>query len=178
MQVASLLPRMAGHAMLRRLDAADLAAFQAYRQDPHVGLYQGWSPMSQSEGLAFINEMAVAKLFEPGVWVQLAIARTDDGSLVGDLGLLVADDSEQAEVGFTVSPAAQGQGYGSAAVAEAIRMVFEQTAVRQVVAITDVRNIASVRLLERVGMTQVESRDTVFKGEPCTEWVYAKRRDG
>ncbi len=176
MQEASLLPRMAGHAILRRLNTEDLAAFQAYRQDPHVGQYQGWSPMAQSEALAFISEMAAVRLFEPGVWAQLAIARAEDGSLVGDLGLLVAENRERAEIGFTVSPAAQGKGYGSAAVAEAIRLLFEQTAVRQVVGITDARNIPSVRLLERVGMSRVESRETVFKGEPCTEWVYAKQR--
>jgi RimJ/RimL family protein N-acetyltransferase len=167
---------MAGHAILRRLNTEDLAAFQAYRLDPHVGLYQGWSPMSQSEALAFISEMTAVRLFEPGVWAQLAIARADDGFLVGDLGLLVAESRECAEIGFTVSPAAQGQGYGSAAVAEAIRLLFEQTAVRQVVGITDARNIPSVRLLERVGMSRVESRETVFKGEPCTECVYAKQR--
>lgn len=132
--------------------------------------------MSPSEALAFIGEMATAELFVPGVWAQLAIARADDGSLVGDLGLLVAENGEQGEVGVTVSPAAQGQGYGSAAVAEAIRLLFEQTAVRRVVGITDARNVPSVRLLERVGMSRVESRETVFKGEPCTEWVYARRR--
>jgi len=114
--------------------------------------------MSQSEALAFINEMAAANLFEAGVWAQLAIARAEDSTLVGDLGLLVAENCEHAEVGFTVAAAAQGQGYGSAAVAEAIRLLFEQTAVRRVVRITDARNIPSVRLLERVGMSRVESR--------------------
>jgi ribosomal-protein-alanine N-acetyltransferase len=98
--------------MLRRLRTQDLAAFQDYRQDPRVGLYQSWSPMSQSVALAFISEMAAAKLFEAGVWAQLAIARAEDSSLVGDLGLLVAEDGEHAEIGFTVSRAAQGQGYG------------------------------------------------------------------
>ena len=171
-----LLPRNAGHALLRRLSIEDLAAFHAYRQDPVVGQYQGWSPMSKSDARAFIDEMAMARLFEPGAWAQLAIARAADNGLVGDLGLLVAKDGEHAEVGFTVAPAAQGQGYGSAAVAQAISLLFEQTAVRRVVGITDTRNTPSVRLLERVGMSRVESRDTVFKGEPCTEWVYAKQR--
>lgn len=176
MQGASLLPRKAGHALLRRLRAEDLETFQAYRRDPLVARYQSWSRMSQPEALAFINEMAVANLFEPGAWVQLAIARAEDGRLVGDLGLLVTEDREHAEIGFTVSRGAQGQGYGCAAVAEAIRLLFEQTAVRRVVGITDARNTASVRLLERVGMSRIESRETVFNGEPCTEWVYARQR--
>ena len=132
--------------------------------------------MSKSEALAFITEMAAATLFEPGTWGQLAIGRAEDGSLVGDLGLLVAADREQAEIGFTLAPAARGRGFGSAAVAEAIRLLFEQTGVLRVVAVTDARNTSSVGLLERVGMSRVESRETVFKGEPCTEWVYAKWR--
>ncbi len=162
--------------MLRRLQADDLAAFHAYRSDATVGRYQGWEPMSRSEALAFIIRMAAASLFEPGVWAQLAIARAEDGSLVGDLGIRVAANLEHAEIGFTLAPSGQGRGLGSAAVAEAIRLLFEQTDVPRVVAVTDARNTPSVRLLERVGMSRVESCETVFKGEPCTEWTYAKWR--
>jgi aminoglycoside 6'-N-acetyltransferase len=170
------LPRTVGQTLLRRLKPGDLAAFHAYRSDPVVGQYQGWSTMTAPQALAFINEMAVAELFVPGTWAQLAIARAEDGALVGDLGLLVAASGTVAEVGFTVSPTAQGQGHGTAAVALALRLVFECTAVARVIGVTDSRNQGSVRLLERVGMTRVESRDVVFKGQHCTEWVYARPR--
>jgi len=176
MPFAPLLPRQAGHATLRRLRAEDLSAFHAYRQDPLVGRYQGWSPMSAAQAQVFIDEMAQARLFVPGAWAQLAIARADDDALVGDVGLLVAENGEYAETGVTVAPAAQGQGYGCAGVAAAIALLFEHTDVLRVVGITDARNTASARLLERVGMSRVETRDTVFKGEPCTEWVYARPR--
>lgn len=43
----------------------------------------------------------------------------------------------------------------------------------RVVGITDARNAASVRVLERVGMSRVEAREVVFKGEPCVEWEYS-----
>lgn len=170
------LPRQAGRAVLRRMRRDDLPAFHAYRQDAVVGRYQGWTPMSEAECLAFIDDVAVAPLFEPGAWAQVAIARADDDTLIGDVGLFVAQDLGFAEVGFTVSPSAQGQGLGSAAVAAAIGLLFEQTRVPRILGITDARNIASVRLLERVGMSRIEVRETVFKGEPCTEWVYAKQR--
>ncbi len=162
--------------MLRRLSRDDLARFHAYRSDPVVGQYQGWSPMSESDALAFIDQMAVAELFKRGAWTQLAIESADDGSLVGDLGVFVAENGEHAEVGVTVSPEAQGRGHGTAAVREAIRLLFGQTAVARVVGVVDVRNHASVRLLERVGMCRVETRETIFKAEPCTEWVYATHR--
>jgi RimJ/RimL family protein N-acetyltransferase len=42
--------------------------------------------------------------------------------------------------------------------------------------VTDARNTASVKVLERVGMSRVEAREVVFKGEPCVEWVYCRAR--
>ena len=61
--------------MLRRLRADDLAAFQAYRHDPEVGRWQGWTPRPDAEALAFLNEMAAAPPFAPGGWTQVAVQR-------------------------------------------------------------------------------------------------------
>lgn len=132
--------------------------------------------MTEAEALTFINEAAAARLFVPGEWCQIAIAEAGTGGLVGDVGIFVAEGSESAEVGITLSPAATGKGYATAAVRGAIHLVFEHTPVERIFGVTDARNAPSVRLLERVGMTRVESRETVFRGEPCTEWVYAIQR--
>jgi aminoglycoside 6'-N-acetyltransferase len=167
------LPRPAGPVLLRRLRASDLAIFHAYRSDPVVCRYQAWSPMSQAEASEFIAEMETVPLFQPGQWAQVAIARAEDDALVGDMGLFVAEDLSSAEIGFTLSPAARSRGYATAAAAAAIQLLFEQTAVSRIIGITDARNAASVGVLERVGMSQVESREVVFKGEPCVEWVYS-----
>ena len=171
-----LLPRIAQPALLRRLRVSDLAAFHAYRSDPVVCRYQAWSPMSEAGASEFIAGMEAAPLFQPGKWAQLAIARIEDDALVGDVGLFVVADCSSAEIGFTLSPAARGYGYAVAAAAASIQLLFEHTAVSRVAGITDVRNAASVRVLERVGMSRVESREVVFKGEPCVEWVYARQR--
>ena len=170
------LPRSAGHASLRRLRASDLARFHSYRSDPAVGRFQGWSPMTPTEALAFIDEMATADLLVPGQWAQVAIAKNSTDELVGDIGLFVAEDGQSAEVGFTLHPAARGQGLATAAVHEAIRLLWEHTAVDRIIGVTDARNTASVRVLEGVGMRRIASRETVFKGEACTEWVYAIQR--
>ena len=132
--------------------------------------------MSEAEASEFIVEMETAPLFQPGKWAQLAIARAEDDALVGDVGLFVAEDRSAAEIGFTLSATARSRGYATAAAAASIQLLFEQTAVPRVVGITDARNAASVRVLERVGMSRVEARELVFKGEPCVEWVYARVR--
>jgi aminoglycoside 6'-N-acetyltransferase len=165
--------------LLRRLRTGDLAAFQSYRAIPEVGRFQGWSPMSEAEAMAFLAEMSEAPLFTPGVWFQLAVAEREAGQLIGDIGIFVSADGLTGEIGFTLAPDAQGRGIATAAVRQALRLLFDVTSVKQVRGITDSRNEASIRLLERVGFRHQESRSTVFRGEPCVEEVYSlSRNDG
>jgi RimJ/RimL family protein N-acetyltransferase len=172
----TLLDRRFSGGVLRRLEAADLPLFQAYRSIPEVGRFQGWSPMSDLECAEFLAEMAESPLFATGEWVQLGIAEPAAHQLVGDIGVFICADQRSAEIGFTLAPAAQGRGVGTSAVREVLQLLFELTTVMQVVGITDRRNTASIRLLERIGFVHHKSRHTVFKGEPCCEDIYVFER--
>jgi RimJ/RimL family protein N-acetyltransferase len=157
----------------------DHAAFQAYRSLPELGRYQGWSLMSDAEAVEFIEEVHRAPLFTPGQWVQLAIAEPESDALVGDVGLYLSEDGTSGEVGFTLRPTAQGRGVAGRAVREAVQLLFAATSVTSILGITDERNLPSIHLLERIGFKFVQSRQVVFRGEPCTERVYAlARNDG
>lgn len=158
--------------LLRRLSATDLAAFQHYRHDPEVGRWQGWTPKTDADALAFLNEMAAIPLFAQGQWTQLGIADASTGALLGDIGIHISTDGRGAEFGFSLARAAQGRGIAAAAVGAAIAMVFEQTGAEHISAQTDARNTACVRLLQRLGATRVARIDTEFRGEPCEEWRY------
>ena len=172
------LPREFPGGSLRRLRADDLGAFQTYRRIPALARFQGWSPMSDAEALDFLVEMSRAPLFVPGRWLQLGIAAPGAGVLVGDIGLHLSDDGCSGEVGFTLQPSAQRRGIATAAVREALGILFGATAATRVLGITDERNGPSLRLLERLGFVCEQRREVVFKGEPCVERVYALPRDG
>lgn len=176
-RVDATLPRSFAGGTLRRLRADDLASFQAYRAVPELGRYQGWTPMPDEAAAAFLAEMRDAPLFPRGDWIQLGIAAPDD-TLVGDIGICVDADGRSAEIGFTLAPAAQGRGIATRAVREAIALAFATTGVERVVGITDRRNAASIRLLERCGFRRAESREAVFKGEDCVEDVFVLARSG
>jgi aminoglycoside 6'-N-acetyltransferase len=158
---------------LRRLRADDLVPLQAYRSDPEVGRYQGWEPMTHAEAGAMIAEMAAAPCPTPGDWVQIAIADTETDALLGDIGLHVSESGEEAELGITLAPEAQGRGLAEEAARALIAGLAADTAVRRLVGITDARNTPSARLLERLGMTFEAEEETVFRGEPCRERRYA-----
>jgi len=163
--------------MLRRLTSDDLPEFQAYRHDPEVGRYQGWSAMSDEEATAFLIEMNTTPLLNPGSWTQIGIAEPNTRRIIGDIGVFLDQDGRYAEVGFTLARHAQGRGVATAAVREAISLIFAATTVDRVFGITDARNSSSVRLLERVGMQRTEATNAVFRGEQCVEYVYAVLRD-
>jgi RimJ/RimL family protein N-acetyltransferase len=173
------LPRDFSGGRLRRLRPTDRRAFQAYRAIPELGRYQGWSPMSEAEALEFLAEMNQAPLFTPGEWMQLGIAEPESDSLIGDIGLYLSEDGGTGEVGFTLQPSAQGRGTAGRAVREALQLLFATTAVSRVLGITDARNLPSIRLLERSGFKYLHTRQVQFRGEPCSENVYAlERNDG
>jgi RimJ/RimL family protein N-acetyltransferase len=173
---ADPLPRFAKEVTLRRLAPSDLPEFQAYRSDPVLARYQDWKVKSDAEASAFLIKMSSAKLLQPGKWSQIGIAEPDGLRLIGDIGLLLAGDGGHAEIGFTLRRQSQGRGIGTAAVREAIDLLFEQTNVDRVLGIADARNIASIRLLRRVGMHIVDTRDALSHDEPCVEHVYVISR--
>lgn len=174
---APSLPVLTPRLRLRRLGAGDLRAFQAYRGDPEVGRYQGWQAMDDAAALAFLLDMAGCAFCAPGSWFQLAIARREDDGLVGDIGIHLHADGRSAEIGFTLARAAQGQGLASEAVRAAVDLIWAHTTAERVLGITDTRNAASVRLLQRVGLRPFSTLAVVFRGEACDEQFFVRYRD-
>lgn len=171
------LPQRAGPVVLRRLHPTDLAAFQAYRQDPVLARYQGWVATPDQEALGFLTHMNRAPLLQAGTWCQIGIAEAESNCLIGDIGLLLSSDATQAEIGFTLRRESQGRGMATAAVRGAIALVFDHTPARRAIAAADARNAESIRLLERVGMRLLATRDIDALGGAYTECVHAIDRD-
>ena len=160
---------------LRRLQPNDLERFAACRADPVLARYQGWSPLSVDEARSFIREMQLAPAFETEAWLQIAIASRPGDELIGDIGLCLHAGGE-AEIGFTLARALHGKGLATEALRALIPALFARPEVQRVVGITDARNRASIRVLERLGMALVGRTEALFKGEACTELRYALER--
>lgn len=170
------LPLVIQSTIIRRMREADLPLFHEYRSDPELARYQGWSAMSEQEALDFIREVAAVNALEVGGWIQLAIADAVNDSLLGDVGLFVDSEQQEAEIGFTLSRTAQGAGHATRAVRAAAEMLFGITAVAAVRAITDARNTGSIAVLDRVGFRKRHEQRATFKGEECLEFVYVLPR--
>ena len=141
--------------ILRRFQDSDLDALMSYRSDPGVARYQNWSSLTEPEAREFIREQAVQPFGVPGQGIQIAIERKDCGGLIGDCFLEVDhDEPRQASVGYTLAAQQQGQGYAQEAVRALLEYAFGELNLHRVLADTDCRNRASIRLLERLHFRQ------------------------
>jgi aminoglycoside 6'-N-acetyltransferase len=127
--------------------------------------------MTLDEARGFIASMLTQPMLEPENWVQLAIANRADDELLGDIGLCLHENGE-AEIGFTLRQEAQGNCFAIEALRGLARELLRLSEVARIVGITDERNEASIRVLERLGMTLASRYETTFKQEPCVELRY------
>jgi len=144
--------------LIRRATADDVDATWAFRQLPSV-----------SEWLTHRLETRVeyAEVFLDPERLATTLVVEQDDEVVGDLMLRIQDPwaqlevadrarGTQAELGWVVAPSYAGRGIGTEAVTALLRICFEHLALRRVVALCFADNVASWRLMERVGMRREE----------------------
>jgi RimJ/RimL family protein N-acetyltransferase len=139
--------------ILRNFNDSDLEPFLAYRNDPYVAKYQGWSiPYPRESGEAFIREVRDIHAPKQGQWMQIAIALKENNKLIGDIGCLVKqEDARQATIGYRLDSGVWRKGYAFEAIHCWLGYLFEDLNMHRVVADCDTENTASYRLLEKLG---------------------------
>jgi RimJ/RimL family protein N-acetyltransferase len=158
---------------LRLLEPRDAERLSAYRSDPNVARYQSWTiPFSVAAALELIQSMQSRDITDLG-WTQIALANLETDELIGDIGFNRVDSSN-AEIGFTLASDWQARGI----MREALETLLEhtaQTGIRRVTATTDVRNLASQRLLTRLGFTleQILKDSWLEDSQYYDEYLYA-----
>ncbi|HPH21351.1 MAG TPA: GNAT family N-acetyltransferase [Haliscomenobacter sp.] len=83
-----------------------------------------------------------------GLW---AIVLKNEGMPIGMCGLIKRDGLEDADLGYAVLPAYEGQGYVTEAAKAVLHYIFDILKIKRVLAITNVDNVASIRVLEKIG---------------------------
>ena len=161
---------------LRRLLRADAQSLCAYRSLPEVARYQSWETFGPDDAARLLDEQQDRDIGIPGTWLQVGIVETGSGELIGDCGLhCLADEPRQFEIGVTLAPDRQGQGYATEALEGLLHYLFTDRSARRISAITDALNDPAAALFRRLGFRQeahhIEHR--AFKGTWTSEFVFA-----
>ncbi len=164
--------------LIRKLERRDEEAFFAYHSLPEVCRHQTFRPSGGADVHAFFGRLS-KRPDVPGTWFQLAVCLQNEDRLIGDIGLHFLEDGEQAEIGYTLAPHAQGNGYALEAVRAVMGYLFGSLRKHRVVASVDPENVRSVRLLGRLGMRREAHfvKGLRIDGAWADECVYAMLRE-
>lgn len=99
-------------------------------------------------------------------WGTWLILRKSDELIIGDGGFKGKPDSnKEVEVGYGLLESAWGLGYATEAVQGLLDWAFNTKAVDKIVAETELDNIGSIRVLEKVGMKKTGNKEGMIYWE-------------
>ncbi|KID29088.1 acetyltransferase, ribosomal protein N-acetylase [Prauserella sp. Am3] len=168
--------------VLRAFVSADLDPLHAIRSREDVNRYLYERPMSREDVAAKLAERIerYSTLAEPGDTLLLAVtlrgADGEPGEVIGDVNLhWHQGEHKQAEVGYVLHPDHAGKGFATEATRPLVELAFTELGVHRVCGRLDARNLASARVLEKLGMRrEAHLRENEWvKGEWTDEAVYA-----
>jgi RimJ/RimL family protein N-acetyltransferase len=154
---------------LRKLEWNDAEAIFSYRTSPEVFRFQYWHPKTLDDVRVFIANQQQIPLDVPNSWYQMAVCRKADGLLIGDFGLhFLTRNSGQVEIGYTIAPFYQHNGYGNEVLQSVLHFLFTVLRTHKVIAHADPDNQQSIRLLKRNGFIQ----EAHFRKSSCRGGVW------
>jgi RimJ/RimL family protein N-acetyltransferase len=165
--------------MLRRYaldDAKEI--FERYAQDIEVTRFLTWHPHRDvDETRRFLERCQ--RVWEEGRAFPWIIALRDTGAILGGIELRV--DGHRGEFGYAIARPAWGRGYATEAARAVVETALALPAIQRVWAYVDVDNVASVRVLEKVGFTREGCLRKWYVpsgfGVPRDAWCYARVKE-
>ena len=137
---------------IRKMTPDDFASYLEYAQDKQVMAF-----IREIESEPVIREhfdgYGASWAGEESKWMGAAVVLTETGKLIGDLGFRYCDKASAViEIGYKFNRHHHGNGYGFEAVQALIEIIKSDWPAHKLVAYADPDNIASVRLMEKLGM--------------------------
>lgn len=145
------------HLILRSWKLDDADRLWEVLQEP--GILEYFPPMQPSRpGMdRYINRhLGYWNDLQYGHW---AVTLKENHQVIGWCGLEFLPDTNETEVGYLLSHTTWGKGYATEAAKEAVAYGMKTVKLPGIVALTDPRNIASQRVLEKCGLKFVEEKE-------------------
>ena len=141
---------------VRMMLESDAPVVAQYRDDPAINHFQDWDlPYTLEVARDRLSHQSMLDGITPGKWVNLALVRRDDPeqTVIGDLACHLHESGRIAEIGYTLRTEFQGNGYASEGAGALVDHLLATTQVHRIEASLDKANIASMRVLEAIGLT-------------------------
>jgi ribosomal-protein-alanine N-acetyltransferase len=139
--------------LLRPFSLADAPAVQALAGEKEIAATTLTIPHPYEDGMAEEWIGTHQEAFEKGESIIFAVARLSDGALIGAVGLEINPQNVRGELGYWIGVPYWNQGYCTEAARAVVNYGFEQLGLARIHAAHFKRNLASGRVLQKLGMT-------------------------
>lgn len=162
---------------LRPYGPGDLDDLFAMHNHEDVVPYLYWDVRDRGQVAAMLERRQTKNALErEGDSLILAVELPQTGRVIGDVLLhWTSEAHRQGEIGFVFHPDFHGRGYASEAAVVMLRLGFEELGLHRIAGRCEAGNVASARLMERLGMRrEAHFRENEFvKGRWDDELVFA-----
>jgi RimJ/RimL family protein N-acetyltransferase len=141
--------------LLRPHLESDLDDLVPFHSDPAVTRYIPWPVRNREETrLALQSKLDKGRADKEGDWLILAVVFTAEDRVIGEVLLKRESDSERTgELGYVIAPSHQGLGLATEAANAMLALAFGQFGLERVTARIDEPNVASRRMITRLGFS-------------------------
>jgi len=170
------LPVSTGRLCLRDFAMTDFEAVHAWSSREEVTRYLIWGPNSKAQTREALRDFRRDQRRRPRICWELAITLRQTGELIGGVGLRLHNWEERTgELGYVLHPDYWGCGYAREASEAMLHEGFAALGLHRIIATCDQRNMASARLMERLGMRREGAfrASRYIQGEWRDEYLYA-----
>ena len=148
---------------IRSFQPDDWQAVYDYTSDPDVMMYIPEGPFTPEQAKAFVAD----NMGEQAHFVAVLL-KTDD-VLVGHMEFHPWFASQTYEIGWVFNRVYHGQGYATEAAMALLQYGFETLNLHRIIATTQPENVASCRVMEKLGMRR-EAHFRKCIGRPDNGW--------
>lgn len=139
--------------LLREFVADDLDAILHYESDPIVVQYVCYGPSTRSECERELKFHIEQQLADTRTFYHLALELRKTQTMIGWCGIkIVNPQSQEGELGYALNRSYWGQGYMAEAAKALVTFGFRDLHLHRIVGTCHPDNLASIRILEKVGM--------------------------
>lgn len=134
---------------LREIEISDCNDMFEYAKLPNFGPTAGWQPhRTVGETQEIIRLFRDKKKY--GQLGTFAIVLKEENKMIGTLELHTYIRGFKAELGYSINPKYQGNGYATEAAVEALKWGFKELKLHRIECSTYVTNVASQRVCEKL----------------------------
>lgn len=159
------------HLVLRDFVHDDWRAVHEYGSDAEVMRYMGLVINTEAASTAFVARTLESQTRRPRERYELAITLPDTGQLIGGCGIHVTVDRQrELTLGYILRRDCWGYGYATEAAQALLRLGFGDMGAHRIISDCDVDNLASARVMEKVGMQREGVLRQSFWSPPHFAW--------